>query len=137
MKRKENHNVEVYCYIAQEYIEAIFYFIKAWEWHILNCKKKIHSAMKLQRTIFLVRHQISSGIVGTKLTMRKKTNNKRMNINQHIVRSSYLTYLIFQKDRFSLCNCSIHIRDHDTIIPFPQIYLSINLLIKSNVKHKK
>jgi len=36
-------------------------------------EKNIHSAMKLQRTIFLVRHQISYGIIGTKLTMRKKT----------------------------------------------------------------
>lgn len=25
-KKGENHNVEVYCYIAQQYIEAIFYF---------------------------------------------------------------------------------------------------------------
>lgn len=36
-------------------------------------EKNIHSTIKLLRTIFLVRHQISYGIVGTKLTMRKKT----------------------------------------------------------------
>jgi len=28
-KKEKLYNVEVYCYIAQQYIEAIFYFIEA------------------------------------------------------------------------------------------------------------